>query len=209
MKSDLKNISFYTLLDYCSDVRSPNWESAWCVFVERYYPFLYAKAESVCRRWNISRLKLQLKDTAKMIVDDVFETLYKDDCKALREFRERENEKLFRYWLSILCSRAASRFIKKHLPKFFVEQSGDIEDFGAHLPYYQSWEIYEHLVHLLRNSLKTQSQSLERNIQIFMLRSWADFSSRMVLAHPCLEGLSEHNVDVIKFRLVKAFSSSD
>ena len=113
--------SFRYLLDCCSNVHSDCWEEGWRRFLERFLPYINAKVKDCCYGWNVPRLKLQIPEVVETISYDILKKLYEDDCKALRDFRNPDNEKVFLYWIATICNHTTGNFIKKHIRKNLVE----------------------------------------------------------------------------------------
>lgn len=197
---NLETVPFSQLLDCCSDKQCPYWESAWREFLRRYKEYIYMYIVKRCATWNNPRLRRQFSDIVNDAVADVFVILSRNDHQAIKDFRERDNEERFLAWLTILCSRAAGRHIRKNFLPRLVE--GEIEEFRESLNAIdpdEQWELYETVVSALR-----QGSANERDINIFLTYSWADFSPQMISTLPCFRSLGHRVVDNVANRLRNA-----
>jgi hypothetical protein len=149
-----------------------------------------------CASWSAARLRKQLPETVDDIVSDVFMLLCENHGRVLKGFRARDNEHLFLAWLATVCRRKSSRHILRYFSSKMVEaEAGEMPDLVSSLDVERRWELYEHLVRLWRISAAKNKLFLERDIFIFQLYTWADFSTDMILLLPCLDRIGHRVVD--------------
>lgn len=197
-------LSLRELLDICSSPESPDWEAGWSEFIKRYKVFIKGKVAKRCSEFNVPRLRMQFPETVKDVVSKVFLKLCTNQCRALQNFRERDNELAFRCWLSLICSRTASRYIEEYFVDNLVDEKIEkLREYVAGLDYDHRWELYEAVVERLRTSFKQRKRHLERDIHILLLYVWADFPAIEIAIHPCLHELGPRVVDNIVSRLRK------
>jgi len=190
-------LPFTQLLNYCSDTKSPYWQSAWSEFLNRYKDNIYRYITKRCSSWNAPRLKRQFSDTVNDAVTDVFIILTKNDCQALKDFRERDNEIKFLSWLAILCSRAAGRYMRKNfLPQILDGEIEEIKESLHSVDPDDRWELYETIVSTLR-----QASQKERDINILLTYTWADYNQEMISTLPCFQNMGHRVVDNVVNRL--------
>jgi hypothetical protein len=188
---------FPQLLDTCSDPKSPYWESAWGEFLNRYKDNIYRYIIKRCSTWNAPRLRRQFSDTVNDAVADVFIILTKNNCQALKDFRERDNEIKFLSWLSILCGRAAGRYMRKNfLPQVLDSEIEEIRESLNAIDPDERWELYETIISALR-----RTSQKERDINIFLTYTWADYNQEMISTLPCFQNMGHRVVDNVVNRL--------
>lgn len=192
------SFNFLQFLDDCSNPGSTNYEQAWRQFIERYKLFIYNQAAKSCRKWNVPRLNTQYSETVNDIFSEVILVLCGNNCKALKDFRARDNEKMFLSWLAVICSRTTGRFIQRHFSMVLSEAEIDsFIEYLIDLDFDTRWELYEAIVDLLRKNSSSKKRHLERDIHIFLLYTWADFSEPMIKLLPCLSDIGPRVVDVV------------
>lgn len=201
--SRLENsLTFQQLLDYCSDSNSQCWQSAWGEFIKRYKKFMYDIVTYRCLKYNIPRVRRQLSDVVNDVFDEVTLLLCKNHCRALQEYRARDNEKKFRAWLTTICNRTTYNYVQDHFFEPLVES--DLQEFqncihGLDLDI--RWQLYEDHVNLLRKFSKRHKRHIERDINIFNMYIWADFSAPMLSSIPCLNNIGHRVVDNVVNRM--------
>jgi hypothetical protein len=152
--------------------------------------------------WGVPRIQRQFSDFVNEIVDEVFATLYKNDCQALRGFVARDNERMFLAWLGTICERTANRSIRSLIRvRLLDEEHEELHDSLRSLDSNERWELYETIVAELRGFSKRKSERRERDIHIFQLYVWADFSEPMIETHPFLKNLGARIVDNVVNRM--------
>jgi hypothetical protein len=184
------------LLDLCSDTRPVLWEAGWSEFLRRYKRFIYQVVAKTCASWNAARLRKQLSETIDDIVSEVLILLCQNRGRVLKGFRAQDDERLFLAWLATVCRRKSSRHILRYFSSKMVDaEAGDLPNVVSSLGVERRWELYEHLVRLWRSSAAKNKLFLERDIFIFQLYTWADFSTDMILRLPCLDRIGHRVVD--------------
>ena len=78
----------------------------------------------------------------------------------------------------------------------------EIQDLLGGLPLDNRWEIYDNMVSRLRES-GSKKRNLERDINIFFIYVWADFSEDMILFNPCFSDIGHRVVDNVVNRMRK------
>jgi hypothetical protein len=196
--------TFQELLEGCSDSASPLWESRWKEFIKRYNAFIHGKVAQECRQWGISRIQRQFSEFVNDIAVAVYSTLCKNECQTLRRFRAKDNERVFLAWLATICVRTASRHIHKLLKEILIDEENE-EGLTAlrSLDSNQRWELYEMVVAKLRGAAKRETDNRERDIHIFQLSIFADFSQEVVRVHPCLKTVGHRVVELVLYRMRK------
>ena len=195
---DQAEFSLEKLISHCSDADSSQHEAAWRQFLKHYKVFIYQVVTRRCLSWRVSRLRRQLSDVVNDIVCEVFAIL----CKSISDFREVSDEKKFKLWLATISNRAVSRYLRH---EFFEELAEpDLEEFQNYihsLEYDTCWELYENIVEKLCYASGSKKKNLERDINIFLLYTWADLSQPMILAHPCYVDVGHRVIDNVVNRL--------
>lgn len=151
--------------------------------------------------FNVPRLRRQLSDTVNDIIGEVFIILCNNNFKALRSYEALDNEKKFLSWLATICNRTTSHNIKRYFKDLFVECAPEeIQIYINNLGLNTRWILYEELVTDLRSFAKRDRGNMERDISIFMLYKWEQFSKPMITSHPCLKNIEHHVIDVVVAR---------
>ena len=190
------------LLLYCSNRSSPHWESGWREFIRRYKMTIYKNVAGYCSSWHLPRLKFQFSEVVDDIVVDVHYYLCRDDFKALKSFREYENEKRFLAWLASICNCRSSHHLQSFFTKALSEDKiDDLRDSIAALDSDMRQELYEAVVTSLRLSAGKKKPYLERDIHIFMLGLYSELSPTKIPSLPTIPRLSTKSVYSIIERL--------
>jgi hypothetical protein len=191
------------LLDACGNCQSPaRWESGWREFLRRYQPFLLNCIARNCSAWNMPRLKRQHPEVVCDIISDVIYILCKDQCESIRGFTAREQEPVFRAWLSTVSRRATGRYIQKNFSERVAD--GDFDDMKSyllHLPFDERWELRESVVAALRSAAGDRPRNAERDILLFQLYVLADFPLATIQKLPCFLRIGHRVVDNVTHRL--------
>jgi hypothetical protein len=191
------NRSLSELIEICQNPGSVYWESGWRDFLNRYKFGIYNSITKRCLGWNVPRLRNQLSDVVNDIASDVFIIL----CKSLGKFHEVENEQKFIVWLNTICNRAASHYLRKQFIELMSEvDPSEMHDIIGSINVDYWWEIYDHTVMILRES-NGKKRNLERDINIFHLYTWSDFSENMILFIPCFRDMGHRVVDNVVNRM--------
>jgi hypothetical protein len=195
------------LLEHCSYPDSPYWEFAWVKFINRFRKFIEDKVNYRCSCWNVPRLQRQYSEIVNDIVAEILHNLCKNDCRALRNFRARDNERTFLSWLGTICYHTCDTIISKEFNRSTMEN--DIQDVfecigvdGVELD--TSWELYQDVVQVLRSAAGKNMKKRERDIRIFTLYFWDGFSLDMFRKHPSFKNLGPRVIDNVVYRLRNA-----
>lgn len=202
-------MTFEELIDACSHPGSSSWDLGWKEFIRRYKRFIYNNVTKTCVAWNVPRLHKQLTDSVNDVVSEIIYLLCRNECKVLRDFRNRTSEQAFLSWLAVICRRASSRYIQQNFTNVITD--GDISEIKKYvgcLEFNIQWELYEHLVAQCRISSKKKKPNIERDIHIFQLYAWADFSADMISSMPCLKSIGYRVVDNVVNRMRKHLKSN-
>lgn len=180
------------ILKNISKTKSANYEQCWRDFTKRYKNFIYNVVTRRVLTWNVPRLRNQLSDVVNDIVAEVFIIL----IKSISTYRELENEKKFLFWLSTVCNRAASHFLKKQFISTMTDQEiEDVQEYYKVLQTEARWELYESVVKDLRESSSKSKRNIERDITLFNLYTISDFSPQMIESTPCFDSIGHRVVD--------------
>lgn len=197
-------LTFRQLLDYCSTPESPHWQRAWRDFFSRYKNYIYKVVTNRCQIYKIPQIKRQFSDVVNDIVEEAILQLCKNDCRALQEYKARDSEKAFLSWLATISVRTTNDYVQKHFVLPIIRQ--DLQEFQNWISSVDSdvrWELYEDHVSKLREFHKKQKRNLERDIHIFKLYVWADFSTPMLTSIPCFRQIGHRVVDNVVNRMRK------
>lgn len=190
------------MLRYCGEASSPFREIAWREFNQHYGKFIYSCVAKRCRAWNVARLKLQFHEIVDDIVGKVFYELCKEDGKALRGFKNVNDEKKFHGWLAVICHRVANRFLKQKWLEFREEESAEaVSREDESMDRDVRWELYDSAVLSMRNAAKRPSDLRERNINLFLLSTFGGFSEAAIRRLSCYKDMGERVVQVEVYRL--------
>jgi hypothetical protein len=197
-KESPDNWTVQKLLDLCGDPSNPYWETAWREFIRRYKRYIYSVVLKRCSAFQFPGLQSKLSEIVNDIVAVVYCHLCENKCRAIQQFRERNNEKVLLAWLATICNYSATRYLRKEFILPTIESDiGDMHDILIACNAEVRWQIYEELVYLLRQNKKNKKRNLERDINIFNLYTFADFSGEQIKMLPCFQGLGERVVDLV------------
>jgi hypothetical protein len=198
----MDDLTLPELLHHCCDRSSPKHQLAWSIFLTRYKKFLYYNVTRRCKEWNITRLKLQFKETVDDIVCSVIKILCDDDFRALRNFHNTDDERMFRWYLVTICQNACSRYMKKFLLRYVDYEPDENEPHTGDMAIDALGQIYESVVKTLRNSAKKERENLERDINLFLLTVWGNLDKNMIMELPCYRGkITPRIIDNAVFRM--------
>jgi len=186
------NSTLKEILEHISDNNSDYYEQSWRKFTKQYKDFIYQVVTRRVLSWNVPRLRNQLSDVVNDIVAEIFIIL----LKSISSYREIDDEKKFLYWLTTVCNRAASHFLKKQFISTMIDN--EIEDLQKYYKVLQNdvrWELYESIVRDLRESSGKSKRNLERDISLFNLYTISDFSHQMIEFTPCFDNIGHRVVD--------------
>lgn len=186
------------LIRHCTDQNSKRYQPAWQEFLNRYKMAVYNAVTKRCVSWNVPRLRRQLSEVVNDISAEVFIILY----KSLVTFREVQNEAKFIVWLTTICNREASRYLQRYFLQTLTDFDIDkFQDLIGAINFDNRWELYEFTVKKMRRQHSKGKKNLERDMNIFLLYIWSDFSDKMVLTHPCYGELGHRVIDNVINRM--------
>ena len=187
-----ERFSLPELIQHCTNPASPHWELAWREFLHKYKRYIYKVITVKVLQWNDGRLKLQIKEVVNDIFLNVLTSLCDRDGKILTNFRAVDKVEVFRAWLGTISANASTRYLQKYYRERFAEEGPEnYFNLLTNVKTEARWELYETLVRELRENAGTSRRNSERDIHIFMLNKWADYSIEMIEAHPSLMGIGE------------------
>ena len=186
------------LIQHCTNQGSQQYQQAWHEFIARYKTAVYSAITKRCLSWNAPRLRRQLSDVVNDISAEVFVILY----KSLATFKETENERKFIIWLTTISNRAVSHYMQR----YFLQTLSDFDitefqDLMGGVNFDSRWELYEFTVKKMRAQKSVKKKNLERDINIFLMYIWSDFSDKMVLTNPCYQQLGHRVIDNVVGRM--------
>jgi len=186
------------LISQCQNPGTAQWEKGWREFLDRYKSGIYNSITKRCLSWNVPRLRSQLSDA----VNDIFSEVLAILVKSLGDFKEVENEQKFIAWLNTICNRAASYYLRRQFIVYMSEvDPSEMHNILGDLNIDSRWEIYDHTVAALRELNSGKKRNLERDINLFHLYVWADFSDDMIQSIPCFNEIGHRVVDNVVNRM--------
>jgi len=191
---------FRELLDRCSDPGSEYWQPAWKEFLRRYKNYMYNVILRRSLKFYHSRIRKQLSDVVNDIFSEATLNLCKNDCRALRQFRARDNEKVFLSFLAVVCNITASSYLKKMVLVPVLDENPElIQNVFQSMERDMRWHIFEDCVTILRGAGR-RAPNTERDIAIFNLYVMAGFTTEMILNIPSFSDLGHRVVDNVVHR---------
>jgi RNA polymerase sigma factor (sigma-70 family) len=179
-------------LRFMGKSKSNQYEQCWRAFLKNYKNFIYHVVTKRVLTWNVPRLRMQLSDVVNDIVSEIFITLH----KSITSFRETDDEKKFLFWLTTICNRTASHFLRKQFISTVIENEiQEIQEYYKVLQTDVRWELYENIVKDLREYSGKSKRNLERDITLFNLYTISDFSHHMIELTPCFDSIGNRVVD--------------
>ncbi len=112
------------LVKHCaSDLKNKN---AWLEFRSRFEQHIYNQVIQECKNLELYRIFVELEETIKDLVQDVYLKLLENDCRALRKFRGISENSIYSYLGVIARSVVKNHFIKaKALKRPQIDKSLD------------------------------------------------------------------------------------
>jgi len=169
----------------------------------------YARALRDLSKQN-ENIKEQIKRDMKVLLEakdskhlKVFESAgFSILNKSISTFKEKEAEEKFIAWLAVICNRAVSHYLKKQFISIINDNSADeYQQFIGSLQMDSRWELYDTVVWKIRDSKAKPGKNLERDINIFLLYLWGDFSIEMITSNPCYRDIGPRVIDNVVNRL--------
>ncbi len=184
------------LITQCASEEISEKNQAWQIFWQRYHARIYGFARYACQKSIRPRHRL-FKDVVDDVVGDVLFILNSE----LSSFRNRDDEGRFLAWLSMITNRAALRYMQKNYSRLYFNDRNE-ETLNSREPFH-CWELYDYLVAFFRKTRKKNSVQSERDISIFMLYTFADFSPETIKKQPCLKNVSLRAIQLVLNRMKK------
>lgn len=190
----IKNMSLEELLDTCENRTSPNFESAWTELIHRYKKYIAAIVNSEYKNWTKGRTNVDLSEITNDIISNVFLTLYNRDCEVLKRFKARNNEKVFRGYLATIAKWLSFRTLQKYIKNSIVFSDENNEATSEQDNTF-SWQIFDHMVCIIRRNSTKNQKFTERDILIFNLYMLEGFSPKMIETNPLFKDIGGRVVD--------------
>jgi hypothetical protein len=197
-------LSLAELIEICADRSNCDWRKGWNEFLVRYKYLLYYFIIHECKTWRIRRIETQIKD----VTDDIFSEVLNLLLMGLDTFNSRDSKAAFISWLQVICMRATKSHLTNLLGTLISRE--DLRLFRQYKVQHtemKQLELYEHMIHTLRLT-HNKSDYTERDIHVFLLKTWSGFPVKHILKHPALHGLTENVLDVIISRMRKNIKNS-
>jgi hypothetical protein len=209
-------MDFEKLIEHLVDPASPQHQNAWREFMARYRKILEDTIAWRCYKWNSRTLKKQISDVVDDALGRVLNILCRDNFRALKNYKNKDNEKKFISYLRIIANHAASRILKNNYSGIESTDSDIYQDESSFMDTLKSmeddarWEMYEDFVNTIYSRVKRKRSNLERDIHIFWLYVWGDFDKETIVTFPCLQGSGDpHNVDNVVNRIKELLRKED
>ncbi len=196
MSETKDNITLDTLIARCASEQISVKNQAWQIFWRRYHGRIYGFARYACQKSIRPRHRL-FNDVVDDVVGDVLVILNNE----LHGFRNRDDEGRFMAWLSMIVNRAALRYMQKNYSRLYFNDENE-ETLHDNGPFFR-WELYDYLVAFFRKTRKKNSVQSERDISIFMLYTFGDFSPEAIRRQPCLKDVSLRAIQLVVNRMKK------
>ncbi len=191
-----ENMTLNELITHCASERLSVKNQAWLLFWQRYRSRIYGMARYACKK-NIPSQHRLFNDIVDDIVGEVLLILNKE----LAGFRNRDDEARFMAWLAMIINRATLRYMQKNYSRiYFVDKNREGLCSGEQ---FHCWELYDYLVAFFRKTRKKNSVQSERDINIFMLYTFADFSPEAIKRQPCMKSVSLRAIQLVINRMRK------
>jgi DNA-directed RNA polymerase specialized sigma24 family protein len=200
---DLRTAEFKQLLNICVNPGHRLFQKAWHEFENRYRTIILGRIRNYLIRWNTSNNL----DVVHDISSSVTLRLLNNDFRALKKFRERDNEAKFISFLNVICKHSAYSYMMGFIKINKMLKENDELNLSRFISDHPdvAEDIQDFVVNLLRGSLSETQKSAyhrERDILIYILRNIAGFKAKEVAQIPLLK-ISQGNVDNVVNRLSK------
>ncbi len=200
----MNNSSLQELIKSLSNRSSAGWQQAWQHFLSRYHRFIYHCITKRCKRWKAERLGLQFNEIIEDVYGQVMMILCQDEARVLREFTDKANEDRFLAWLATLCNHATTRYLKQQFfrraMEWKPEANGPRPAFLMAEPH-DEWMMFQWINQCLREKQQSRRANFERDLFIFYLITFADFSPQQIRFLPCLRDIGDRVVYVAVNRI--------
>ncbi|RMH61217.1 MAG: sigma-70 family RNA polymerase sigma factor [Calditrichaeota bacterium] len=190
------------LLLCCNREQPKEMERGWRLFWRRYQPRMRAYAVYAVHK-NLHAGHPLFKDVVNDILSEAMVTIR----DHIASFRHRDSEERFAAWLSILINRVALRYMQKNYSRLYFDNEQAVPEESAGND--DRWELYEYIVHNIRRMAAKNSVHTERDIALFLLYAFADFSPEELLKLPCNNQLSLRAIQLALNRLKQKLKKVD
>ncbi|HED09345.1 MAG TPA: hypothetical protein ENJ10_01525 [Caldithrix abyssi] len=184
------------LITQCASEQISEKNRAWQIFWQRYHSRIYGFARYACQK-SIRPQHRSFNDVVDDVVGDVLFILNNE----LDGFRSRDDEGRFLAWLSMIVNRAALRYMQKNYSRLYFNDRSEETECAGEL--FNCWELYDYIVAFFRKIRKKNSVQSERDISIFMLYTFADFSPEAIKNQPCMKNVSLRAIQLVVSRMKK------
>ena len=187
------------LLYQCSSP-IPN-DRAWNRFWKKYHTRIKQFTIYALHK-NISKRHPLFKDIVNDIVSDALITIKEN----LASYKHTESEDRFLAWMSIIINRITIRYIQKNYNRIFFDNQ--IQEKSRYIQP-NRWELYEYIVFSFRKLAAKNSIHTERDISLFTLNAFSEFTPADLLRMPCYKNLTERTIRLALDRLRKKLEKVD
>jgi hypothetical protein len=203
----VKKFQLKEFLEICTNCSSKSLDHASRLFINNYKNYIYKIVYKRCSSWYQEQLPPEFSEIVNDIVNDVFFLLFKNDAKALRQFKAKHSEKAFRVYLATISDRMAKRTLQKKSCHAALNELPEIKDEG--FSQNTRWQIYDYIVAILRLRAGKQERFIERNILLFNMYTMEDFTKDMLQAAPVFHNLGYRVVDNVVGRSREKLTKDD
>lgn len=201
-------MDFEELFKHLINPASPQHQNAWREFMKRYREELENIIAWRCYKWNNKALKKQISDVVDDVLGIVLNILCRNNFRALKNYKNKDEEEKFKSYLRTIASNATSKYLKDNYSGIETSESDIFQDESSFLDTLKGmendarWETYEYFLNRIYSRVKKRRGNLERDIHIFWLYVWGDFDKETIVTFPCLQGSGDpHNVDNVVNRI--------
>jgi DNA-directed RNA polymerase specialized sigma24 family protein len=183
-------MKFEELFQHLVDPSSPQHQDAWREFMHRYRKILENNIAWRCRRWNSRALKKQINDVVDDVLGRVLNILCRNNCRALKNYQNKDNEAKFKSYLRIIANNATSKYLKDNYSGKETSESDIFRDESSFIDTLRGmeddarWETYEYFVNKIYSRVKRKRGNLERDVHMFWLYVWGDFDKETIVTFP-------------------------
>ena len=193
MTGNLSEFQLDRILEICTNRSSPHFERACMLLINRYKNYIYKIVYKRCSLWYDNPLPAEISEIIDDIVNDVFFLIFKRNARALEQFKATESETAFRGYLATISDRMAQRILQKKIIHASLETAHETKEHA--ISQNGRWQIYDHLIRVLRLRAGKQERHIERNILLFTLYTMEDYTRDMLKAPPIFSSLGHRVVD--------------
>lgn len=204
----LKEIFFAKLLDICSDPDHKRFHQAWYEFDRRYRPVIFGRI----RKYLLKFSKANHLEIVEDIASEVTYSLLKNEYRALKTFRGREQESKLIAFLNVICIKSSYGVMLRYLgvtESNLEDETRNIKNF-IKLNRGSEEEVHDYFVNRLRLAQSDTQKSKfnkERDIVVYILRMIAGFKAKEVEQIVALN-ITAGNVDNVVSRLSNLLKES-